>query len=102
MTASELVLALDDVSAHDARRNLEVQVNDRTVAAIVLDGKSRDRIIRIPLGKAKPKDGYLKLSFLYSGAATLDRCIDVRSVGDSLTVRPESAARGRCRPGRPP
>ncbi len=30
-------------------------------------------------------------SFLYSGAATLDRCIDVRYVGDSLTIRPETA-----------
>ena len=91
IAASELVLDLDDVSAHEARRNLEVQVNDRTVTAIVLDGKSRDRIIRIPLGRTKPKDGYLKLTFLYSGAATLDRCIDVRYVGDSLTIRPETA-----------
>jgi len=91
VAASDLVLVLDDVSAHDARRNLEVQVNDRTVTAIVLDGKTRGRSIRIPLAKAKPKDGYLKLSFLYSGAATLDRCIDVRYVGDSLTIRPETA-----------
>jgi cellulose synthase operon protein B len=89
--ASELVLVLDDISAHDARRNLEVQVNDRTLIAIVLDGKSRGRSLRIPLAKAKPKDGFLKLSFLYSGAATLDRCIDVRYVGDSLTIRPETA-----------
>ena len=91
ITVSDLVLVLDDMSAHDARRNLEVQVNDRTVAAIVLDGKSRDRVIRVPLDKTVPKDGYLKLSFLYSGAATLDRCIDVRYVGDSLTIRPETA-----------
>jgi hypothetical protein len=91
VAASDLVLVLDDVSAHDARRNLEVQVNDRTVAAVVLDGKSRGRTVRVPLGNTKPKDGYLKLSFLYSGAATLDRCIDVRYVGDSLTIRPETA-----------
>jgi cellulose synthase operon protein B len=91
IAASELVLDIDDVSAHEARRNLEVQVNDRTVTAIVLDGKSRDRIVRVPLGRTKPKDGYLKLTFLYSGAATLDRCIDVRYVGDSLTIRPETA-----------
>ena len=91
VAASDLVLVLDDVSAHDARRNLEVQVNDRTVAAIALDGKSRGRTVRVPLGKTKPKDGYLKLSFLYSGAATLDRCIDVRYVGDSLTIGPETA-----------
>jgi hypothetical protein len=88
--ASELVLVLDDVSAHDARRSLEVQVNDRTVTAIALDGKSRGRTIHIPLSNIEPKDGYLKLSFLYSGAATLDRCIDVRFVGDSLTIRPET------------
>jgi hypothetical protein len=91
IAASELVLDIDDVSAHEARRNLEVQVNDRTVTAIVLDGKSRDRIVRVPLGRTKAKDGYLKLTFLYSGAATLDRCIDVRYVGDSLTIRPETA-----------
>ena len=91
LTASELVLVLDDVSAHDARRNLEVQVNDRTAAAIALDGNSRGRTIRVPLGKIKPKAGYLKFSFLYSGAATLDRCIDVRAVGDTLTVNPETA-----------
>ena len=91
VTVSDLVLVLDDLSAHEARRNLEVQVNDRTVAAIVLDGKSSGRIVRIPLGNTVPKNGYLKISFLYSGAATLDRCIDVRYVGDSLTIRPESA-----------
>ncbi len=91
VTVSDLVLVLDDLSAHEARRNLEVQVNDRTVAAIVLDGKSSGRVVRIPLGNTLPKNGYLKISFLYSGAATLDRCIDVRYVGDSLTIRPESA-----------
>ena len=91
VAASDLLLVLDDVSAHDSRRNLEVLVNDRTVMAIVLDGKTRGRSIRIPLAKAKPRDGYLKLSFLYSGAATLDRCIDVRYVGDSLTIRPDTA-----------
>jgi cellulose synthase operon protein B len=91
VTLSDLLLVLDDVSAHDARRSLEVQVNDRTVTAIMLDGKSRGRIVRVPLGDTKPKDGYLKLSFLYSGAATVNRCIDVRYVGDSLTIRPETA-----------
>ena len=45
-------------------------------SAQCLDGKTRGRNIRIPLAKAKPKDGYIKLSFVYSGAATLDRCID--------------------------
>jgi len=91
VAATKLVLALDDISAHEARRTLEVQVNDRTVAAIALDGKSRGRTVRIALGKMRPRAGYLKLAFLYSGAATLDRCIDVRYVGDSLTIRPESA-----------
>src|SRR5580692_515443 len=66
VTVSDLVLVLDDLSAHEARRNLEVQVNDRTVAAIVLDGKSSGRVVRIALGNAVPKDGYLKISFLYS------------------------------------
>jgi hypothetical protein len=91
LAVSDLVLVIDDVSAHDARRNLEVQVNDRTATAIALDGNSRGRTIRVPLGKTRPKDGYLKLSFLYSGAATLDRCIDVRAVGDTLTIDPETA-----------
>jgi hypothetical protein len=90
LAVSDLVLVIDDVSAHDARRNLEVQVNDRTATAIALDGNSRGRTIRVPLGKIKPKDGYLKLSFLYSGAATIDRCIDVRAVGDTLTIDPET------------
>jgi hypothetical protein len=99
VTASDLVLVFDDISAYEARRNLEVQVNDRTAAAIVLDGKSRNRIIRVPLDKTKPMDGYLKLSFLYSGAATLDRCIDVRYIGDSLTIRPETAVEVVVGPG---
>ena len=90
LAVSDLVLVIDDVSAHDARRNLEVQVNDRTATAIALDGKSHGRTIRVPLGKTNPKDGYLKLSFLYSGAATIDRCIDVRAVGDTLTIDPET------------
>jgi len=90
LTVSDLVLVIDDVSAHDARRNLEVQVNDRTATAIALDGNTRGRSIRVPLGKAVPKDGYLKLSFLYSGAATVDRCIDVRATGDTLTIAPET------------
>lgn len=90
IAATELVLSVDDISAHPARRSLEVLVNDRSVSSLALDGKSMSRIIRIPLAAAKPRDGFLKLSFLYSGAATQDRCIDVRYVGDSLTIRPES------------
>jgi hypothetical protein len=87
----ELVLTLDDMSAHDARRSLEILVNDRSAAAIALDGKASARTVRIPLGTTKTQDGFLKISFQYAGAATQDRCIDVRSVGDSLTIRPESA-----------
>jgi hypothetical protein len=90
LTATELVLTVDDISAHPARRSLEVLVNDRSVSSLVLDGKSMGRVIRLPLTAATPRNGYLKLSFLYSGAATQDRCIDVRYVGDSLTIRPES------------
>ena len=85
----ELVLVIDDVSAHDARRNLEVLVNDRSAAAIPLDGRSRGRTVRVPLQKSK--ESFLKISFIYSGAATPDRCIDVRYVGDSLTIRSETA-----------
>ena len=88
---AELVLALDDISAHEARRNLEILVNDRSAAAVALDGRGTTRTVRIPLGGAKTADGFLKLAFQYSGAATQDRCIDVRSIGDSLTIRPESA-----------
>jgi hypothetical protein len=91
IVASEMVLVIDDVSAHEARRSLEVVLNDRTVAAISLDGKGSVRTVRIPLGRMKPREGFLKFSFLYSGAATHDRCIDVRYVGDSLTVRPDTA-----------
>jgi hypothetical protein len=88
--ADEFVLVLDDVSAYDARRNLIVMINDR-VTSIGLDGHSTARAVRIPLPKVKTKDGFLKLTFIYSGAATQDRCIDVRSVGDSLIIRPESS-----------
>jgi len=91
VAATDLVLVLDDVSAYEARRNLEVQANNRTVAAIALDGKAGARVIRVPLGRMRSRDGYLKLTFLYSGAATIDRCIDVRAIGDSVTIRPETA-----------
>jgi hypothetical protein len=91
LNLGDLVLAYDDISAHDARRSLEILVNDRSVAALALDGKSTGRIVRVPLANASPRQGFLKLSFLYSGAATQDRCIDVRYVGDSMTVRSESA-----------
>lgn len=91
LSLAELVLVFDDVSAHDARRSLEVLVNDRSVSAIALDGKSTGRTVRVALANAVARDGFLKVSFLYSGAATQDRCIDVRYVGDSLTMRPESA-----------
>lgn len=88
---SELVLVLDDVSAHEARRSLEILVNDRSTSSIALDGKSSGRVVRVSLANVVAKGGFLKLSFVYSGAATLERCIDVRYVGDSLTIRPESA-----------
>jgi hypothetical protein len=91
LNLAELVLVFDDVSAHEARRSLEILVNDRSVSAVALDGKSTGRTVRVALANAAARDGFLKLSFLYSGAATQDRCIDVRYVGDSLTVRPESA-----------
>ena len=88
---ADLVLGYDDVSAHEARRSIEILVNDRSVASLALDGKSTGRTVRIPLATAAVRDGFLKLSFLYSGAATQDRCIDVRYVGDSMTVRSDSA-----------
>ena len=91
LDASVLNLSLDDVSAHEARRSLEILVNDRSTGAIALDGKSMARQVRVPLQHAKSIAGFLKLTFSYSGAATQDRCIDVRSIGDSLTVRPESS-----------
>ena len=91
VAATALDLVFDDVSAHDAARNLQVQVNDRTVAAVVLDGKSPNRVLRVPLPAMRARNGFVKLAFLYSGAATIDRCIDVRAVGDVLTIRPETA-----------
>jgi cellulose synthase operon protein B len=91
VSAIALDLVIDDISAHDAKRNLEIQVNDRAVAAIVLDGKSPGRTLRIPLDNIRARNGFLKVAFLYSGAATADRCIDVRAVGDVVTIRPESA-----------
>ena len=91
LSATELTLTIDDMSAHEARRSLEVIVNDRSAAAIALDGRSMGRQVRIPLNCARGREGFLKLTFSYSGAATQDRCIDVRYIGDSLTVRPESA-----------
>jgi hypothetical protein len=91
LNLAELILAYDDVSAYDARRSVEILVNDRSVSALALDGKSTGHMVRIPLTNAVAQEGFLKLSFLYSGAATQDRCIDVRYVGDSITVRPESA-----------
>jgi len=90
LNLADLVLTYDDVSAHDARRSLEILVNDRSVSALALDGKSAARTVRVPLANAVARDGFLKITFLYSGAATQDRCIDVRYVGDSITVRPES------------
>lgn len=90
ISANELVLSFDDLSAYEARRSLEILVNDRTAASISLDGHSTDRVVHVTLAGAKPQHGYLKLTFLYSGAATPDRCIDVRYVGDSLVIRPES------------
>jgi hypothetical protein len=92
---AELVLVFDDMSAYDARRSLEILANDRSISAIALDGKSTGRTVRISLRSATARNGFLKLSFLYSGAATQDRCIDVRYIGDSLTVRPESAVEFR-------
>jgi cellulose synthase subunit len=91
LNLAELVLAYDDVSAHEARRSLEILVNDRSVASLALDGKSTGRTTRISLANAMAREGFIKLSFLYSGAATQDRCIDVRYVGDSMTVRAESS-----------
>ena len=91
LNVAQLILAYDDVSAYEAKRSLEILVNDRSVFALALDGKGTPHTVRIPLANAAVRDGFLKLSFLYSGAATQDRCIDVRYVGDSITVRPESA-----------
>jgi hypothetical protein len=91
LSAGELLLSLDDVSAHEARRSLEILVNDRSAAAIALDGKTMGRQVRVPLARTRGRAGFFKLTFVYSGAATQDRCIDVRYIGDSLTVRPESA-----------
>lgn len=99
---SELSLSLDDVSAHEARRSLEILVNDRSVSAVPLDGKGSGRVLRIPLTNVVSRDGFLKLTFLYSGAATQDRCIDVRYIGDSLTILPDTAIEYEVRGGDAP
>lgn len=91
IAADELSLTLDDFSAYDARRSLEVLANDRTVAALALDGHATGRVVHVKLADAHPNQGFLKLTFVYSGAATQDRCVDVRTLADSLTIRPESA-----------
>ena len=82
---------LDDVSAHDARRNLEVQVNDRTAPR----SRSTARAAVVPSACrwARPSRRTAISSCLFSIPALrrIDRCIDVRSVGDSLTIRPETA-----------
>jgi hypothetical protein len=88
---TDLILKYDDLSAFKAKRNFEVLVNDRTVATVPLEGNGSDRSLRVPLAGVVERDGFIKLTFLYSGAATPDRCIDVRYVGDSLTIRPETA-----------
>ncbi len=90
VAANEFVLVLDDASAYASKRSLEVLVNDRSALALPLDGRGEGRIVHVPLAGTKAKDGFLKLDFVYSGAATRDRCVDERYVGDSLTVRPES------------
>jgi hypothetical protein len=90
VAASELILDLDDVSAHDARRNLEVQVNDRTVIALVLDGKSRGRIIHVPLGQTKPT------SSSRSSIPAPPRSIAASTCAMSATASPS----GRIRPSR--
>jgi hypothetical protein len=91
LKVTDLTLHYDDLTAFKARRHLEVLVNDRTVAAVPLTGSGSNRTMRIPLDGAVSHDGFLKISFLYSGAASPDRCIDVRYVGDSLTIRPQTA-----------
>jgi hypothetical protein len=88
---AELTLSYDDLTAFKARRNLEVLVNDRSIAAVPLEGNDTGRTLRVPLVGTSVRDGFIKLTFLYSGAATPDRCIDVRYVGDSLTIRPDTA-----------
>lgn len=91
LTATELTLIVDNLTAYEAKRNLEVLVNDRAVAALALETAGIGREVRIPLGKTAAREGYIKLTFAYSGAASADRCIDVRYVGDSLTIRPDTA-----------
>jgi hypothetical protein len=88
---TDLVLHYDDLSAFKARRNLEVLVNERTAATVPLEGGGADLTLRISLAGTSQRDGFIKLTFLYSGAATPDRCIDVRYVGDSLTIKPSTA-----------
>jgi hypothetical protein len=91
LRATALTLTFDDLTAYEAKRNLEVLVNDRVVAAVPLETGGIGRDLRIPLGNAVARDGFLKLTFVYSGAASAERCVDVRYVGDSLTIRPETA-----------
>src|ERR1700693_3332826 len=57
-----LVLVVDDMSAFEARRHLQVLVNDRAVSAIPLDGKGDRRSVRVPLSPDAVKDGFIKLA----------------------------------------
>lgn len=68
ITPSEIILTFDYISAHEARRNLEVLVNDRSAIAIALDGHATGGVVRVRLPKTAATDRFVKLDFLYSGA----------------------------------
>jgi len=85
VTSSELVLVLDDISAHEARRNLEVLVNDRVRLQFALDGKA---LAHDSHSLVKPKGGPQAVVPVFRSSNA--DAASTSATSRQLTVRPET------------
>ncbi|CAB3739059.1 cellulose biosynthesis cyclic di-GMP-binding regulatory protein BcsB [Paraburkholderia rhynchosiae] len=91
VTSATLSLGYDEASPFDGRRSVLIQVGERTVVSRALPAGHDRQMIEVPLGAGDFAGDFVKVSVIYSGAFTNDRCADVRSANDRFTVLPETA-----------
>lgn len=73
------------------RRHLLIATAGTWISSNPLGADETGRTIDIPIDPSAAKDGFVTVTFRYSGAFTQDRCVDQRVAGDFLNILPETA-----------
>lgn len=91
--SATLSLDLKNFYTVKTNRYLEIRGRQQVVKIIDLDKAGPEAQIEISINPSLVENGYLRLSFVYSGAASNNVCFDERASGDGLLITASSHLR---------